>query len=80
MPEETEQKSVHFNVTKAETAKFAAIWRTKGGIVGTLDDSAISFATDWGNIVIRNFMQMLADMKAQADAKKAEAEKPRIIV
>jgi hypothetical protein len=75
-----ENNTVHFNVTRDETAKFAAVWRTKGGLVSTLDQTSVAFATDWANVVIRNFMAMLAQMKAEADAKKAEEAKPKIII
>ena len=43
-------------IEKKETASFAKVWN-KGGVAIILDDTAISFATDWANIVLRSFIE-----------------------
>jgi hypothetical protein len=64
-----------YKVEKAEAANFAKIWRSKGGLVGTLDDFSVAFATDFANGVLRNFITMCQE-QAKAAAKPKQAPEP----
>lgn len=71
-----------FKVQKTEAQSFAKVWRSKGGLVGTLDDFAISFATDFANVVLRNFIGMCkTNVKAaQAVQQTPAAPEKKLIV
>ncbi len=66
-----------FKVEKAEALKFAQVWN-KGGVHIILNDEAISFATDFSNVVLRNFIAMCQAQAAEEAAKRANL-KPLII-
>lgn len=57
-------------VNKEETQKFSQVWNYNG-VYTPVTDVQIQFATDWANIVLRNFIQQCqADVAAAT--KKAE--------
>lgn len=62
-----------FKVQRKEVENFSKVWRSKGGIVGTLNEHAIDFATDFANIVLRNFIDMC---KQNVQAAQAVTQKP----
>jgi len=59
-------------INKEQTKAFSKVWDS-GGIKIILDDTAIKFATDWANIVLRSFIEDQVK-KAQA-MQKAMQEK-----
>lgn len=61
-----------YKVNKSEAESFAKIWRSKGGLIGTLDGLSIAFATDFANVVLRNFIDMCQKQVAQAQAPEPE--------
>ena len=67
-----------FKIERAEAAKFAQIWRSKGGLVGTLNETSVDFATDFANVVLRNFITMCAERAKQAQ-KPPEPESKLIV-
>jgi hypothetical protein len=65
-----------FKVTIDEAKNFARVWNYKG-IAVPLDDIHCEFAKDFGNIILRSFVeQMMA--QAAAAKKAAEAAAPKI--
>jgi len=64
-----------FKVEKKEAEVFAKIWSDKG-IAILLPDSAIQFATDFANVVLRNFI----DLCQQEALQKQKLEKKKEIV
>lgn len=72
-----------FKVERIEAEKFSQIWN-KGGVHVILPPEAIDFASDFANVVLRNFIGM-CQAQAQAEvakqaAKAAEMSKPKIIL
>ena len=61
-----------FQVTREETRKASKHWKTPSGVLLILDDTHIAFATDWANLVLKNFVQMCAEQAAAA-MKAAQA-------
>ena len=61
-----------FQVTREETRKASKHWKTPSGVLLILDDTHIAFATDWANLVLKNFVQMCAE-QAAAQIKAARA-------
>ena len=57
-----------FKVNKTEAEAFAKIWNQKG-ISIILNDSAIQFAADFANVVLRNFVDMCKE-QAEFEAKQ----------
>jgi hypothetical protein len=55
-------------VEKKQTQAFARAW-DKGGIKIILDDTAIQFATDYANVVLKSFVEDIV----KARAAKAQA-------
>ena len=68
-----------FQVELAEAEKFAKVWN-KNGIHILLQPEAIQFANDWANVVLNNFVAKMQAEYAQAQAKAAELQKPKIIL
>jgi len=66
--------SVNFKVQRAEAENFSKVWN-KGGITILLSPEAVDFATDFANVVLRNFIQM-----CQEDAKKQVPQPKQIIM
>lgn len=64
-----------FKVNKSEADAFAKVWN-QNGITVLLNDSAIQFATDFANVVLRNFIDMC---RAQAELE-AKEKSNKIIV
>jgi hypothetical protein len=63
-------------VNKSEAETFAKIWN-QGGVSILLSDSAIQFATDFSNIVLRNFIDMCreqAELEAKVKSQKIMVE------
>jgi hypothetical protein len=66
-----------FTITTDNTCDFAEHWKYKApgttgdGIWVAMEPHHIQFATDWANICIVSFMEMIAERQA---AKKAAAE------
>lgn len=60
-----------FCVERKEAEAFSKVWN-KSGVHILLTPEAVDFATDFSNVVLRNFIQMCQ--------KEAEAKKPKIIV
>jgi hypothetical protein len=52
-------------ISKSETAKYAGIW-TYNGVAVTLDDASLVFATDFCNIILKQFTMMMAQASMQA--------------
>lgn len=57
-----------FKVNKSEAEAFAAIWNYKG-IAAILPEMTIQFATDFANVVLRNFIE-ICQKQAELDAKQ----------
>jgi hypothetical protein len=57
-----------FKVNKSEADAFAKVWNYKG-IAIHLDDASIQFATDFSNVVLRNFIGM-CQAQAELEAKQ----------
>jgi hypothetical protein len=66
-----------YKVEKTEAQNFSKVWRSKGGLVGTLDDFAVGFATDFANVVLRNFILMC--QQQVNNAKQPEPEKKLLV-
>ena len=62
-----------FQVQRVETENFSKVWN-KSGITILLSPESIDFATDFANVVLRNFIQMCQD-----DAKK-QLNKPKQLI
>lgn len=59
-----------FSVRVEDAASFAKVWNYKG-IVMPLDAVYHQFATDYANVVLKNFVTMI---QQQAELKRKEAE------
>ena len=57
-------------VVKEEAAKFAQVWRHNGLFIA-IDDAHIQFATDFANVVLRNFIQQCQAQVTSAMAQDA---------
>jgi hypothetical protein len=68
-----------YKIEKTEAEKFAKVWRSKGGLVGTLDAFSIAFATDFANVVLMNFIAMCQQQVKQAQAQIQAPEKKLIL-
>ena len=66
-----------FQDTREETRKASKHWKTPSGVLLILDDTHIAFATDWANLVLKNFVQMCAE-QAAAQIKAARAAKSAV--
>jgi len=64
-----------FKVNKAEAESFAKVWN-QGGVTMLLNDTAINFATDFSNVVLRNFIDMC---QQEVVAKKTQQTKQLIV-
>lgn len=74
-------KLAQYTVTREETRSAAKHWRTPSGVLLILDDTHIAFATDWANLVLKNFVQMCAEqaavqIKAMRAAKVVKPDEP----
>jgi ATP-dependent Clp protease adapter protein ClpS len=58
-----------FKVELAEAQKFQTVW-TKNGLAVLLPSDAAQFATDFANIVLRNFIQMCQEQAQQVTKKE----------
>jgi hypothetical protein len=65
-----------FKVERIEAEKFSKVWN-KGGISIILSPEAIDFATDFGNIVLNNFIQVCQE---QVKAAQKAAEPKKLII
>lgn len=63
-----------FQVQRVEAEKFSKVWN-KGGITILLSPESIDFATDFANVVLRNFILI-----CQEDAKKQIPQPKQIIM
>lgn len=61
----------NFKVNKIEAEAFAKVWN-RGGITILLDDNSVQFATDFANVVLRNFIEMCQKQIQQAQEKTQE--------
>lgn len=66
-------------VTKEGTQGFSKVWN-KGGIAILLDDTAITFATDYANVVLRSFIDAEVKKYQEAQAKLEEQNKSKLVV
>ena len=60
-------------INRNETLKFSRVWSHKGVAI-PMKDVHIDFATDWANVVIKNFIAMVQH-NAEQERKKEEAKK-----
>jgi hypothetical protein len=67
-----------FQVTQEQTKDFASVYRING-IYIPLAPEHIQFATDWSNIVLKNFIEQCQQKAAAVKAPPAP-EKSRIIM
>jgi hypothetical protein len=58
-------------ISKEETQKFAKVW-TYNGIVVSLDDTALQFATDFSNVLLRQVFSGMAQAAQLAEQKQEE--------
>jgi hypothetical protein len=72
-------------VTTDQTCDFAEQWRYKApgttggdGIWVAMEPHHIQFATDWANICIISFMEMIAERQAKKKAALEAASAPKI--
>jgi len=61
--------SAGFHVPRAEAESFSKVWN-KGGITILLSPEAIDFATDFANVVLRNFIQVCQEQAKNAPKSK----------
>lgn len=54
-----------FKITKSEALKFSRVW-TYSGIAIPMKDVHIEYATDFANVVLRDFIAMCEQNAAQA--------------
>lgn len=71
---------IYPSVTKEGTQGFSKVWN-KGGIAILLDDTAITFATDYANVVLRSFVddQVKKYQEAQSKLKEEQAKSSLIV-
>ena len=72
------QKLAFPQVPRGEAAKFAKVWHHNGVNI-ILQDSALKFAEDFANVVLRNFVQSCA-AQAAAMAKAAKPEEKKSLI
>jgi hypothetical protein len=65
-----------FQVRRKDTAGFAQVW-TKNGVAIAIGDVYLDFATDFANVVLRNFV---ATAEEQARRLRAAAQAPKIVL
>ncbi|PWT75557.1 MAG: hypothetical protein C5B59_08745 [Bacteroidetes bacterium] len=61
-------------VPKQEAINFSKVWKNPAGLTIILDDTAIQFAMDFANVVLKSFI--VGQIQAAA-AKKAAEEKQK---
>lgn len=60
-----------FSIQRQEAARFATIWNHKGVAI-VIQDVHIDFATDFANVVLRNFIQMCQQQAANQVPKPVQ--------
>ena len=65
---------LNFTVTEAQTKAFSLAWDS-GGIKVIMDNTSVRFATDWANIVLKSFVQDMADQVKRVAEEKIAAQK-----
>lgn len=79
MPVQAAQVPIQIpQVPLADAANFAKVW-TYGGLVVPLQDVHVRFASDYANIVLRNFV-MQAAMARLMQAQKESMPQPKLVV
>ena len=70
----------HFKVNQSEAEAFAKVWNFNGVAV-TVDPVLLKFATDFANVVLKNFISICQQQaqKTAEDQVKASNKKPLII-
>lgn len=63
-----------YKVQRQEAANFAKVWNHKG-VALVIQDAHIEFATDFANVVLRNFIQMCQQQVTNANSAKPEPKK-----
>ena len=65
--------NAQFTVVPQEAVKFAKVWTYKGLSI-PIGDEHCQFATDFANIVLRNFIVMCKQRAVQAAAAQTQAQ------